>query len=102
MIGTTIGLGSNELARSLSDNILNPFLELILSNTIGLKFLQIKIKNVTFNIDKFLYQVLNFLLVLLVIYIVLRYIFYDLVTSDRIIQTNQPCLNYFRGNYLWL
>ena len=26
----------------------------------------------------------------------------EIVDTDRIIQTNQPCLNYFRDNHLWL
>ena len=68
VIGTTIALGSNELAKSLSDNIINPMLELFFSHTIGHNFLKITVQNVTFNIDKFIYQVLNFGLILLAIY----------------------------------
>jgi hypothetical protein len=42
-IGTTIALGSNELAKSLSENIINPFLDLTITRTFGLDYLKIKI-----------------------------------------------------------
>lgn len=81
VIGTTVGIGSNELINSLTTNIIKPLITLLFENSIGFNFLQIKVKNVVFNIDKVLYQVFNFILVLLLIYLILRYVFYDLVMN---------------------
>ena len=72
-------MSSNELTKSLSENIINPILDLTIKKLFFHKIFRFKIGNSTICIDKFLYQILNFMIILLIIYLIIKYVFRTLI-----------------------
>jgi large-conductance mechanosensitive channel len=82
VFGTAIALGLNDLVKSFSVNVVNPLLESVVGRLLKKNYLKIKLRGgLCIKMDEFIFQALSFLITLLIIYLVIKFILNGFITE---------------------
>jgi large-conductance mechanosensitive channel len=82
-LGTIMALNTTNVIKEFSKNIINPLIDLTIGQILPFNSFKFTIKNVTISFGSFLYELANLLVVLLILYLVLKYVF-DALIADAI------------------
>lgn len=82
VFGTATALGLNDLVKSFSENIVNPFLESLVGRLLKKNFLRIRLRGgLCIKLDEFIFQAFSFLITLLIIYLVIKFVLNGFITD---------------------